>query len=83
MKTNYNFVNQFKWFLNMNTDFIFVDGWRLFSSDGNYMKIRKNDLDNYRENGLTDEDIKSMAFSYLTGVAFSDFSNIIYQTYEF
>ena len=67
----------------MVNDFVFVDGWRLFSSDGNYIKIREKDLLDYRENGLTDEDIKSMAFSYLTGVPFNVFSNIIYQTYEF
>jgi len=67
----------------MIPDFDFVDGWRLFSSDGNYMKIRESDLLDYRENGLTDEDIKSMAFSYLTGNPFNDFSNIIYQSYEF
>ena len=64
----------------MVNDFVFVDGWRLFSSDGNYIKIREKDLLDYREN---DEDIKAMAFSYLTGVTFNDFSNIIYQTYEF
>jgi hypothetical protein len=67
----------------MVNDFVFVDGWRLFSSDGNYIKIREKDLLDYRENGSTDEDIKAMAFSYLTGVPFNDFSNIIYQTYEF
>lgn len=67
----------------MIPDFVFVDGWRLFSSDGNYMKIRESDLIDYYENGLTDDDIKSMAFSYLTGAPFNDFSNIIYQSYEF
>ena len=31
----------------MVNDFVFVDGWRLFSSDGNYIKIREKDLLDY------------------------------------
>lgn len=56
--------------------FIFVDGWRFYSSKGNYLYITKQDLDNYEENGLTIDEIKSISYSYLTSDNFFDFSNV-------
>lgn len=46
--------------------FIFVDGWTLYSSNGKRLHIGEEDLKNYDENGLTDSEIKSISFSYLT-----------------
>ena len=51
---------------------MFVNDWNL-SYNGKTLNISKADLDNYRENGLTDEEIKSMAFSYLSKQVFFDF----------
>jgi hypothetical protein len=45
--------------------------------------ITKDDLKNYRENGLNDSEIKSMAYSYLTSVTLSDLQKITFQNYEF
>ena len=42
--------------------FMFVNDWSL-SYNGKTLNISKEDLENYRENGLTDEEIKSIAFS--------------------
>lgn len=50
---------------------MFVNDWNL-SYNGKTLNISKADLDNYRENGLTDEEIKSMAFSYLSKQVFFD-----------
>ena len=47
-------------------NFIFVDGWRLYSSKGHYLYITKEDLENYEENGLSMDEIKSISYSYLT-----------------
>jgi hypothetical protein len=46
--------------------FIFVDGWRLYSSNGKSLYITDDDLKNYEENGLSHEEIKSISFAYLT-----------------
>lgn len=50
----------------MNKSFVFVDGWHLYSSTGKKLYITDEDLKNYEENGLTEEEIKSISFSYLT-----------------
>jgi hypothetical protein len=63
--------------------FVFIDGWRFFSSNGTYMNISEKDLINYEENGLTDDEIKSISYSYLTSDNLYDFSNIGIQSYEF
>jgi len=52
--------------------FMFADGWNL-SYNGKTLNISKEDLDNYRGHGLTDDEIKSMAFSYLSKQVFFDF----------
>jgi len=55
---------------------MFVNDWNL-SYNGKILNISKEDLDNYHENGLTDEEIKSIAFSYLSKQAFFDFEKPI------
>ena len=56
----------------MYQPFMFVNDWNL-SYNGKVLNISKEDLKNYYENGLTDEEIKSIAFSYLSKQAFFDF----------
>ena len=63
--------------------FVFIDGWRLFCSNGVYMNISEKDLINYEENGLTDDEIKAISYSYLTSDNLYDFSNRGIQSYEF
>ena len=48
---------------------MFVNDWNL-SYNGKTLNISKEDLENYHENGLTDEEIKTMAFSWLSKQAF-------------
>jgi hypothetical protein len=67
----------------MVTDFIFVDGWRFFSSKGNYLYLTEDDLKNYEENGLTYDEIKTISFSYLTSKNIFDFSVVDNIDYEF
>jgi hypothetical protein len=67
----------------MSPDFIFVDGWRFFSSKGNYLYITEEDLKNYEENGLTIDEIKSISFSYLTSKNLFDFSIVDNIDHEF
>jgi hypothetical protein len=55
---------------------MFVNDWN-FSYNGKTLNISKQDLENYRENGLTDEEIKSIAFSWLSKQAFFDFEKPI------
>jgi hypothetical protein len=52
--------------------FMFVDGWNL-SYNGKTLRISAEDLDNYKENGLSEDEIKAMAFSYLSKQLFFDF----------
>lgn len=52
--------------------FMFVDGWS-FSYNGKTLNISEEDLENYIENGLTEDEIKSIAFSYLSKQIFMDF----------
>jgi|694.fasta_scaffold148960_4 hypothetical protein len=63
--------------------FVFIDGWNMISYSGDTLVITKDDLKNYRENGLNDSEIKSMAYSYLTSVTLSDLQKITFQNYEF
>jgi len=67
----------------MRPDFIFVDGWRFFSSKGNYLYITEEDLKNYEENSLTIDEIKSISFSYLTSQNLFDFSIVDTIDHEF
>ncbi len=60
---------------------MFVDDWNL-SYNGKSLKISKKDLDNYYENGLTDEEIKSMAFSWLSKQIFFSFDKPVPTDYE-
>lgn len=61
---------------------MFVDDWNL-SYNGKTLNISKEDLKNYYENGLTDEEIKSMAFSYLSKQIFFDLEKPYTSTNEF
>ena len=54
--------------------FMFADGWNL-SYNGKTLSISDEDLDNYIENGLSEDEIKVIAFSYLSKQLFADFSN--------
>ncbi len=63
--------------------FVFIDDWKMISHSGEYLNITDNDLKNYRENGLTDSEIKAMAYSYLTSLSISDLQKPSFQDYEF
>ena len=56
----------------MYQPFMFVNDWNL-SYNGKTLNILKEDLENYHENGLTDEEIKTMAFSWLSNQLFFSF----------
>ena len=56
----------------MYQPFMFVNDWSL-SYNGKTLDISKEDLKNYHDNGLTDDDIKSIAYSYLSKQFFLDF----------
>ncbi len=53
-------------------NFMFVNDWNL-SYNGKTLNITKEDLENYHENGLSDDEIKSIAFSYLSKQVFFNF----------
>lgn len=61
--------------------FMFVNGWNL-SYNGKTLNISEEDLENYRDNGLSDEEIKSIAFSYLSKQIFFDFEKPSLVSYE-
>lgn len=63
--------------------FVFVDNWKLYSSNGKSLYISDADLENYYENGLTDEEIKSISFSYLTSQNLFNFETIDFIENEF
>lgn len=63
--------------------FIFVDRWKMISYTGEYLNITNKDLKNYRENGLTDSEIKAISYSYLTSLPTLDLQKLSFQTYEF
>jgi hypothetical protein len=53
--------------------FLFVNDWT-FSYNGKILKVSREDLDNYSENGLSEDDVKVLIFSYLSKQMFIDFS---------
>ncbi len=61
--------------------FMFVNGWNL-SYNGKTLNISEQDLKNYHENGLSDDEIKSIAFSYLSKQIFFDFEKPSLVSYE-
>ena len=65
----------------MYRPFMFVDDWNL-SFNGRSMNISKKDLENYYENGITDEEIKSMAFMWLSKQVFFSFDEPNYKENE-
>ena len=46
--------------------FVFVDGWKFYANNGNKTKIFKKDLKEAKKKGMTEDEIKSMAYQYLT-----------------
>lgn len=66
----------------MYQPFMFVNDWNL-SYNGKTLNITKEDLQNYYENGLSDEEIKSMAFSWLSKQAFFSLDKPNYNEDEF
>jgi hypothetical protein len=50
------------------TPFIFIDGNTIYSYDGSYIQITQEDIKNYKENNFSIEEVKSMAYSYLTTI---------------
>jgi hypothetical protein len=63
--------------------FIFSNGWVFYSQDGARVNITEKELRNYRDNDLTDDQIKSFLYSYLTGISFMEFNSPSFQSYEF
>ncbi len=57
----------------MRTPFLFLDNDILYSSHGTAMKLTKEDIASYEENNVTLDEIKSMAYTYMTSVAINDF----------
>ena len=68
--------------LMMNNPFIFVDGWTFYANNGNKTKIFKKDLKEAKKKGMTEAEIKSMAFSYLTDPKVIYTDNIIDNVYR-
>ena len=66
----------------MHQPFMFVSDWNL-SYNGKTLNISKKDLENYYENGLTDEEIKLMAFSWLSKQVFFSFDKPNHNEDEF
>jgi hypothetical protein len=63
--------------------FVFVDDWTIISYLGEHIIITKDDLKNYYENGLSDEEIKAMSYSYLTSTPITDLQKPMFQSHEF
>lgn len=64
----------------MSMPFIFIDGNVLYSSNGTAMKLSKEDIESYEDNNLSLDEVKSMAYTYLTSVTINDF---FYDKYKF
>lgn len=64
----------------MGMPFLFIDGYVVYSSKGTAMKFTKEDIDSYEENNISMDEVKSMAYTYLTSVTFNDF---FYDKYKF
>lgn len=70
----------------MSQDFVFIDGWTLYCSNGLHMKILKKDLKEARKKGMTEDQIKSVSFTYLTTLQTKNdvsYTEDINQKYEF
>ena len=63
--------------------FVFVNGWQIISHTGQSFTLSNKELSHYRDNGISDDEIKSLSYSYLTTLEFNDFTTIPFQTYEF
>ena len=63
--------------------FIFVNNWEMVSNTGRSFQITEEELSQYRDNELSDDEIKTLSYSYLTSLEFNDFTTIPYQSYEF
>lgn len=64
----------------MSMPFIFIDGNVLYSSNGTAMKLTSEDIASYEENNLSFDEVKCMAYTYLTSVTINDF---FYDKYKF
>lgn len=65
----------------LNQPFMFADGWNL-SYNGKQLRLSTDDLKNYKENGLTDDDIKVIAFSYFSKQLFADFTKPVISEFD-
>lgn len=65
------------------TPFVFNNNWQLISYSGQVLLVTKSDLENYKENDMSESEVKSVAYSYLTSVMMTDFTKIETQNYEF
>ena len=45
--------------------FLFVDGWKIYCNNGNRTFINKKDLKLAKSKGMSEDDIKIMAYNYL------------------
>jgi|APGre2960657373_1045057.scaffolds.fasta_scaffold19679_2 hypothetical protein len=63
--------------------FIFSNDWVFYSHDGTRVNISKNDLKSYADNDITEDQVKSFLYSYMTGISITDFNSPLFQTYEF
>lgn len=63
--------------------FVFVDDWNIISYLGETLSISDDDLENYYENDLSDSEIKSMVYSYLTSTSIQVLQKPTFQKYEF
>lgn len=63
--------------------FVFVDDWNIISYLGETLSISDDDLENYYENDLSDSEIKSMVYSYLTSTSIQVLQKSTFQKYEF
>ena len=63
--------------------FVFVNGWEIISYTGESFTISSKELSHYRDNRISDDEVKSLSYSYLTSLEFRDFTTIPNQIYEF
>jgi hypothetical protein len=66
----------------MITPFIFLDGNTIYSYDGTYIQLTEDDIKNYNENKISYDEVKSMAYSYLTHIPLNEFNYGNTQTTE-
>jgi hypothetical protein len=65
------------------TPFVFNNNWQLISYSGQVLLITDSDLKSYEQNDMSESEIKSVAYSYLTSIMMTDFTKIETQHYEF